>query len=42
LFDDVDELRWRGPSGAFAEWCAQVDAAKLLERCLKAHAALDR
>jgi 5'-3' exonuclease len=41
LFDNVDELRWRGPTDAFASWTERVDAPKLLERCLKAQAALD-
>ena len=33
LFRDVDELRWRGPAGRFADWPAQMDAPRLLERC---------
>ena len=41
LFDDVDDLRWRGPTSAFASWTERVNAPKLLERCLKAQAALD-
>jgi len=36
LFHDVDELRWRGPTTAFAAWTEQLGAAGLLERCLKA------
>jgi 5'-3' exonuclease len=32
LFDDVDELRWRGPKETFASVAAQVGDAKLLER----------
>jgi 5'-3' exonuclease len=41
LFGNVDELRWRGPTGAFAAWTERMNAPKLLERCLKAQAALD-
>jgi 5'-3' exonuclease len=36
LFQEVDELRWRGPTGEFAGWTEQVGAAGLLERCVKA------
>ena len=32
LFRDVDELRWPGPTAAFAEWTARMDAPRLLER----------
>ncbi len=39
LFRDVDELRWRGPTDAFAACAAQLGDARLLERCLKAHVA---
>ena len=38
LFVDVDELEWKGPTKRFASWTEQVDAPKLLERCLAAHA----
>jgi 5'-3' exonuclease len=41
LFRDVDELRWRGPTSAFASWRERMEAPRLLERYLKAHAALD-
>ena len=41
LFRDVDELQWRGPTGAFAAWTRRVNAPKLLERCLLAQAKLD-
>jgi 5'-3' exonuclease len=41
LFDDVDSLRWQGPTSAFASWTKRMDAPKLLERCLKAQSALD-
>jgi 5'-3' exonuclease len=32
LFRDVNELRWPGPTAAFAEWTARMDAPRLLER----------
>jgi len=35
LFHNVDELRWNGPTAAFAQWTARIDAPRLLERCLK-------
>ena len=41
LFRDVDELRWRGPTSAFASWTERMEAPRLLERCLKAQVALD-
>jgi 5'-3' exonuclease len=40
LFSDVDKLRWRGPTGAFAAWTQRVGAPKLLQRCLAAQAQL--
>jgi len=40
LFDNVDQLRWPGPSGEFAAWTQRIDAPRLLERCLAAQAAL--
>jgi 5'-3' exonuclease len=42
LFHDVDELRWRGPTRAFAAFTERMEAPRLLERSLKAHAKLDR
>lgn len=39
LFSDVEALRWRGPTAAFAPWTQKVGEAKLLERCRAAHAA---
>jgi 5'-3' exonuclease len=36
LFRDVDELRWRGPTNAFATCSEHLGDARLLERCLKA------
>jgi 5'-3' exonuclease len=40
LFRDVDELRWRGPTSAFAACAEHMGASRLLERCLKAQKAL--
>ncbi len=34
LFRSVDELRWRGPTDAFAAWTERANAPRLLERCL--------
>src|SRR3989442_5255910 len=34
LFRDVDELRWRGPTAAFAGFVDRLGDARLLERCL--------
>jgi 5'-3' exonuclease len=36
LFRDVDELRWRGPTHAFAAYVERLGDARLLSRCLKA------
>jgi 5'-3' exonuclease len=36
LFRDVDELRWRGPTAAFAEYAGRLGDARLLQRCLAA------
>jgi 5'-3' exonuclease len=36
LFRDVDELRWRGPTGAFAAVVERLGDARLLRRCLAA------
>jgi 5'-3' exonuclease len=38
LFHDVDELRWHGPTRAFASWTQRMEAPRLLERALKAPA----
>jgi 5'-3' exonuclease len=35
LFHNVDELHWKGPTAAFAQWTARIEAPRLLERCLK-------
>jgi 5'-3' exonuclease len=42
LFSDVAELRWRGPTDAFASWPERMGAPRLLERCLEAQRRLDR
>lgn len=36
LFDDVEELRWSGPTDRFEEWTAQFGDPRLLERSRKA------
>jgi 5'-3' exonuclease len=40
LFRRARELRWRGPTPAFAAWTKRADAPRLLERCGAAQAAL--
>ena len=40
LFDDVEELRWRGSGSAFAAYALRIGAPRLLERCLRAQAVL--
>jgi len=35
LFRNVDTLRWRGPTPAFAAWAEHVEAPRLVERCQK-------
>jgi 5'-3' exonuclease len=40
LFRDVEELRWRGPTPAFAAWTERIGAPKLLQRSLQAQAKL--
>jgi 5'-3' exonuclease len=39
LFRQVDELRWRGPTTAFAGWVERLGEIRLLERCAKAQVA---
>jgi 5'-3' exonuclease len=36
LFDDVESLRWKGPTPSFAAWAEGVGAPKLAERALAA------
>jgi 5'-3' exonuclease len=38
LFDDVERLRWRGPTDDFPAVAAQIGDDRLLERCLRAAA----
>jgi 5'-3' exonuclease len=40
LFRSGEELRWRGPTAAFAAWVEQAGAPRLLERALKAQTRL--
>ena len=35
LFRKVEELRWIGPTDAFASWTERMDTPRLLERCRK-------
>jgi hypothetical protein len=42
LFRDVDELRWPGPTKAFAVCAEHLGATRLLERSLKARDTADR
>ena len=37
LFQDVEELRWRGPTKAFGAWTQKIGAPRLLERSGKAY-----
>ncbi|MBC8119312.1 MAG: flap endonuclease, partial [Burkholderiaceae bacterium] len=36
LFNDVDQLRWNGPTETFESWTERMQAPRLLDRCLKA------
>jgi 5'-3' exonuclease len=38
LFRDAAELRWRGPTSAFASWAQRMEAPGLLRRALEAQA----
>ncbi|MET0534702.1 MAG: 5'-3' exonuclease H3TH domain-containing protein [Steroidobacter sp.] len=38
LFNDVDAIRWQGPTAAFTELAAKLGDARLLDRCHKAAA----
>ena len=40
LFRNVDELRWRGPTGAFEAFSARIGAPRLFARAAKAYAAM--
>lgn len=37
LFDDIEALRWNGPTQRFAAWTELAQAPKLLERARQAH-----
>ena len=39
LFDDVDDLRWRGPTPDFEGWTQRMETPRLLQRALKAELA---
>jgi 5'-3' exonuclease len=39
LFDDVEALRWHGPTPAFASWAQRMESPRLVERALEARAA---
>ncbi len=41
LFENVDRLRWRGPTEAFAEWGRRLGDPALVERCRRAVQSLD-
>ncbi|MBE7369046.1 5'-3' exonuclease [Ramlibacter pallidus] len=41
LFQDVEELRWRGPKRGFRPWAESIGAPGLAERCLKAQSKLE-
>jgi 5'-3' exonuclease len=36
LFDDVESLRWTGPTPSFAAWAQRAGAPRLLERAVSA------
>ena len=36
LFDNVDELRWNGPTSTFEAWTVKMNAPRVLERALRA------
>lgn len=40
LFRNVEQLRWRGPTEAFAAWTRRMEKPRMLERALKAQEAL--
>jgi 5'-3' exonuclease len=39
LFRNIGELRWQGPTSAFAKWTERMETPRLLERSLKAQKA---
>jgi 5'-3' exonuclease len=36
LFEEVEEVRWRGPGEGFSEWARRIDDKRLLKRCIVA------
>jgi 5'-3' exonuclease len=42
LFDDIDELRWKGPTSDFAALTDQIGAPRLLERSQRAAAKVEQ
>ena len=42
LFQDVDELRWKGPGPDFGAYGERVGGTRLLERCRKAESRVNR
>ncbi len=42
LFADVDEMEWKGPTAAFAEWATRIDDKRLLPRAEAALEVRDR
>lgn len=40
-FNDVEEIRWRGPTEAFPDMAERIGATRLVERCARAVAALN-
>ena len=38
LFSNVDDIRWRGPTDAFAAFVERMGNTKLIDRCTKARA----
>ena len=42
LFANVDEMEWKGPTAAFADWAARIDDKRLLPRAEAAIGVRDR
>ena len=42
LFDDVDRLRWHGPTDTFAAWTERMGAPKLLQRAWAAQQKIEK
>ena len=40
LFDNVDALRWRGPTDSFASYAGRIGADRVLQRCTNAESRL--